>query len=250
MACAAVTQILDYFVNPAAGGNNGKETQECELNASEPWTDLGIQGVKWLAASTAGGTLSLPGTSSTVSQVTGGLQFSTVFAGANQWEGCPTIPTTANLTPCPGLTPEQALYNVLAHYFDGTSVGTAYVKNRPLSGFDKVNDVGNFNYSKAPMNVLQMWDWDVLYTDGLSTCSMLQITGNPDASPAVLPNTTSCQATPSTVDNNGNTALQILSRANRQILRLAEEAPEPPAPPPPPPPPVKCPNPNGQPCQQ
>ncbi len=234
--CAAVTQVLYYFVNPTVGGKNSKETQEAELSASESFVDLGIWGVQWLAADTYGGKTPLLDTSDDMSQMLAGLQFGSPFAKASttQTEGCAQLPPGT----CSGLTPEQALYNVLAHYFDGTFYGDTYTyiyaSNPPLSGSDVVDLVGtnldgyapNFDYANTPMNVLQVWDGDILYADGLANCKTVEITGNPSAMPTPIPSDPgACQAPTPPLDSDGPTAQQMLDTASEQFLALVKQQP-------------------------
>jgi hypothetical protein len=231
--CVAVTQVLYHFVNPTVGGGNSKETQEAGLNASQNDPDGGFWGVKWLAAHTSGGSTRLPGTAYDMSQMLGGLQFGEPFSAppANtQSEGCAQL-----YVPCsvpPKLKPKQALYNVLAHYFDGTVDGTDYdypTPNPGLSGSDSVDDLlepapwgGNFHYAKARMNVLQVYAEDILYAGGLGPpCTPLEITGNPDAASPVPPDTSTCQQTAMPRYDN-HTAQDMLNQASEQILSQAQ----------------------------
>lgn len=236
--CAAVTQVLYHFVNPFVGGKNSKETQEAGLRASQDFVNLGMWGVQWLAADTYGGgtpllsTRGLPSPGD-ISQMLAGLQFGKAISDgsdAAQAEGCAQLAGG-----CSGLTPEQLLYNVLAHYFDGTFYGPTYASNPPLSGSDSVDLAGtnlnggspNFNYANAPMNVLQVWDADVLYADGLANCRTDQITGHPGASPTpVPPDVSACQQVPMpTLGSDGPTAQQMLNTALEQILGLVAQQP-------------------------
>jgi hypothetical protein len=232
--CAAVTQVLYYFVNPTVDENSvdglflftdAKETQEAGLNASQDDPDGGFWGIKWLAADTSGGKTPLPATPYDMSQMLGGLQFGEPFSGPGniQSEGCPQYPAYCYV---PFFTPALALYNVLAHYFDGTLLGIDYDYNPPWSGSDVVDGVGNFNYVGAPMNVLQVWDVDILYAGGLSNCTMLQITGNPDPIPPAVPvppDTSECYAPPPP-DGLLDSAQQMLNTAREQIELIAEPA--------------------------
>lgn len=218
--CAVVTNILNHFVNPTVGGNNAKLTQESEFTASEAYTDLGIYGVKWLAADTAGGVTPLAGTPYLMAPILAGLQTGPGFSAERsvQAAGCPQYPTV-----CSGLTPEQGLYNLLAHYFDGTISGIFYPGDPPLSGSDGVAGFGNFNYADAPMRVLQIWDTDVLYVRGLSACTMLDITGDPNAEPPVPPDTSKCRIAKPVLGGIDQTAEQMLQTAHQEILYQSEQ---------------------------
>jgi hypothetical protein len=152
MDAAAEATILAYFADPQNGGNNAKASQEDGLKAGEinlhplGGGDLGSYGIKWLAQSTSTGSAPLPGTSNVVSRVLGGLQLnSSVTAnprseGCNQPGGCPTNNP---------ISPEQAIYNVLRVYFDGTTPGGSY---------------GSIS-SNLPLNYLQIFSADVLYAN-------------------------------------------------------------------------------------
>jgi hypothetical protein len=153
MDCAAETTVLAYFADPQHGGNNAKATQEDGLGANGIYLnplgprDLGSYGIKWLAESTSSGFARLPGTDSVVSRMLGGLQFNTGFSSHPQTEGCNqtnNCPTNISI-----ISPEQAFYNVLQVYFDGTRVGGSYgVTNGGL-----------------PLNYLQVYAADVLYAN-------------------------------------------------------------------------------------
>jgi hypothetical protein len=190
MSCAAITQILNHFVNPFVGGFNAKSTQGNGMSASEGSIDLGDDGIKWLAATTASGQKPLPGTPFHMSRILGGTQFDKSLYGNLMLEGCPDY-TPNNQTPksCDGLTIEEGLANVLSiSYFPGTADGPlfcAYTTDGgkygcgPTSIDDTGGAKGNYVYSDAPMNYVQIYDADVLYASGLSGCTMLEYAGNP-----------------------------------------------------------------------
>jgi hypothetical protein len=154
MDAAAETTILAYFADPRHGGNNAKATQEDGLAANEinlkplGGRTLGSYGVKWLAETTAGGNTILPGATNSMSRVLGGLQFvggfstDTIGEGCNDPEGCPTNDP---------MSPEQAFYNVMEVFFDGTGFGATYGTN-DLSG-------------TLPLNYLQIYSVDVIYAN-------------------------------------------------------------------------------------
>ena len=191
MACAAVTQVLTHFTNPFVGGANVKLTFEAGMTAARDGIDLGTNGIKWLTATTARGRAPLPGTPFPMSRMLGGLQFSHTFSNRSDIlaEGCPDY-GPGNLTPptCNNLTPGEGLQNVLSiSFFPGTPVAPLFCPYTTDSGtygcgsttFDDSNVGGNFDYSDAPMNFLEIYDNDVLYASGLRNCNMLEITGNP-----------------------------------------------------------------------
>ncbi len=152
MDCAAETTILAYFADPQHGGNNAKATQESGLGAVAieihplGGGDLDAHGIKWLAQSTSTGSAPLPGTSNVVSRVLGGLQFDTSFSASPQTEGCPQLGGCPTNNP---ISPEQAFYNVLQVYFDGTAVGGAY---GVMAG-------------NLPLNYVQIYAADILYAN-------------------------------------------------------------------------------------
>jgi uncharacterized protein (TIGR03437 family) len=112
MSCEAKTEILSYFVTVA--GPNGKATQVGGMTASSATTigNIGVQGVKVLTA------LSPP----PAPPFTGGAEFDFPVSGATlQTEGC-----AAASGVCPGLTAEQAAYNVMTVFFTGTPAAAFY----------------------------------------------------------------------------------------------------------------------------
>jgi hypothetical protein len=155
MDCAAETQILAYFADPRNGGNNAKAVQADGLRASgvQYKGDLGSLGIKWLAQATAGGS-PLPGTTNAVSTLLGGLQ---VGDGAIITQNPDTVGCAQIGNNCTNILPEQAIYNVLTSYFDGTLVGTNYEPG--------------ITSSNIPLNYLQIYYEDVLYanTDNTET---------------------------------------------------------------------------------
>jgi hypothetical protein len=173
MDCAAETTILAYFANPQHGGNNAKATQESGLGAVAIHIhplgggDLDAHGIKWLAQNTTSGSAPLPGTSNVVSRVLGGLQFDTSFSMSPQTEGCPQLDGCSTNNP---ISPEQAFYNVLQVYFDGTRVGGAY----------------GVIASNLPLNYVQIYAADILYantnTSGSTVTNGLGSTNNMTAS--------------------------------------------------------------------
>ena len=160
MDCAAETTILAYFADPQHGGNNAKATQDSGLGAVAIHLhplgggDLDAHGIKWLAQSTSTGTAPLPGTSNVVSRVLGGLQFDTSFSASPQTEGCPQLGGCPTNDP---ISPEQAFYNVLQVYFDGTLVGGDY----------------GVTASNLPLNYMQIYAADILYANTNSTGSLV-----------------------------------------------------------------------------
>jgi len=166
MDAAAETTILAYFADPRHGGNNAKACQEDGLTAGTAselqnhdvsgGDDLDSYSVKWLAQSSASGFALLPGTTNVISRVLGGLQFMTSFSGDPLDEGCNESDNCTNGAP----SPEQAFYNVMQVYFDGTAAGSVY-------------DVTNGNLR---LNYMQIYSSDVLYA-GTNTTGSDVMTG-------------------------------------------------------------------------
>jgi hypothetical protein len=107
--------------------------------------DLDSYSVKWLAQSSASGFAPLPGATNVISRVLGGLQFLTSFSGDPSDEGCNESDNCTNGAP----SPEQAFYNVMQVYFDGTAAGGAY----------------NVTSGNLRLNYMQIYDSDVLYAN-------------------------------------------------------------------------------------
>jgi len=216
--CAAVTWVLYHFANPTVGGNNAKAVFEAGMTAARDSFDLGTNGVKWLAADTSAGLTPLPDTPYRMSRMLGGLQFSQDFSPADtlQAEGCPTFPTLCGTAANP-FTPVQGLINVLQlSYFPGTFVG-------PLFGAPASVTYGKWIYKNAPMNYMEIYDTDILYSSGLSNCSMLLITGSPLNN--MPPDLRSCLAIPP-LGGFGSVLFSELELglANQSILYIAEPA--------------------------
>lgn len=222
MACATVTQVLAYFVNPGVGGNNAKATQEDGLSARGGQTDVGPNGIKWLAATTAAGTAPLPGTGDSMSPVIGGLQmgksFSSQKAEGNgltvaQLEGCPTYPN-----PACDVTPSQGFNFVLTDsFFPGTPAAAAYGDSATVA-------VDHFNYSNAHLNFLQIYNGDFLYAESLANCNMFELVGSPDF--GLAPNTADCILKPKNkFFNDAPIAESELDAASVNLLDMAEQVP-------------------------
>jgi hypothetical protein len=112
MSCEAKTEILSNFV--AAVGPNGKATQVGGMTASSPSSlgDIGVPGVKLLTSLSPAPT----------PVFSGGADFDhPVSLGNLQDEGCPVYPAT-----CSNLAVEEAAYNVLTVFFNGTPAATFY----------------------------------------------------------------------------------------------------------------------------
>jgi hypothetical protein len=186
--CAAETTILSHFVDPAVGGTNAKATQWSGMEASRVGLDLAIDGVKRLSQSTARftapssqilGGLQFNSPFSTLTLQEGCT--SAFPPNATDTPPACSIPPSCTETAClpvacipqaclaPGVTPadltsykkfsdvppgdlippEQALYNVLKVYFDGTPAAL-FFGGTPGS---------------APLNYLQIYAADIQYAE-------------------------------------------------------------------------------------
>jgi hypothetical protein len=190
MTCAAVTTVLSYFVEPTVGGANAKATQTSSFIASRASIDLGIVSVKLLSQRTevlaAPSAQILGGI-----QVDQSFVDATVNEGctaafppdaSDMPAGC-ILPPTCTVSGCvpaacipqaclaPGVTaaslasyvtfanvpaadqlsPEQALYNLLNIYFDGTAAASFFG--------------GTPGPTPAPLNYLQIYYQDVQYAE-------------------------------------------------------------------------------------
>lgn len=180
MDCAAETTILSHFMDPSVGGNNSKATQTSGMEASRAnGFNLGVGSVKFLSQRTA--ELKPPS-----AQILGGAQFNKSFSNDAALEGCTTKGGCAN-----GITPEQAEYNVLNVFFDGTAVASSFG-----------GTPGN-----APLNYLQIYSPDIQYATAHINAPV-QIT----------------QANGTTVMM---TAQNLLNLASQKLLQIAETKPAP-----------------------
>jgi hypothetical protein len=219
--CSAVTQVLAHFTDPTVGGKNAKSTQEDGMTAARDGSDLGTNAVKWLATISASGTALLPGTSDHISRILGGMQFSHSFTDPTvnpryggsgiQAEGCPTFPKPL----CTGLTPSQGLdYVQKLSFFPGTLAGPVW--DAPVNV-----DSDHWVYSGAPMNYVQIYDNDIRYAAGLSTCSFKDLAGNPAKN--IPPDLSACQLQPSSASfADTETTQEELQLTNDLLLAIAE----------------------------
>jgi uncharacterized protein (TIGR03437 family) len=227
VACAAATTILQYFMQAGVGGANAKATQDSGFAAARVANDLGISGVKQLSQMTTQSTAALSQvlggsqftTTFSVATLTEGC--TSVFPpNANDTPAGCTIPTSCTTNNCvpvqcipqaclaPGvtaasltsyktlgnvpksdlITPEQALYNLLNVYFDGTPSGAALGASQ----------------GTAPLNYLQIYPQDIQY----STASV-------NAPAQVVEGTVTV----------GKTAQDLLNLASTKLLSISEPAP-------------------------
>jgi uncharacterized protein (TIGR03437 family) len=225
MHCAAATTVLSHFVEPTVGGANAKEAMTAGMEAARVGLDLSVPGTKLLTQSTAQGTspsaqvlggaqFDMPFSIDTLEE---GCSVTFPPGPGDTPAGC-TIPPTCNVDSCipvvcipqtclaPGVTqaslatfgtygkvpgkdlipPEQALYNVLNQYFDGTAVASAF----------------GGTTGTAPMNYMQIYSEDIQYaTANVNTPAQVV-----EASGVVV----------------STTAQNLLSLASQKLLTIAE----------------------------
>ena len=113
-SCEAKVAILSHFV--AVTGSNALATYVGGMTASSSaaFGNIGVSGMKLLTAPVPSPAL------------LGGAEFDFPVSGKKiQEEGCPTFSNQPRVR-CPDLTPEQAAYNVLTAFFNGTPVTRHY----------------------------------------------------------------------------------------------------------------------------
>jgi uncharacterized protein (TIGR03437 family) len=186
MDCGAETTILSHFVDPTVGGANAKSTQESGMEASRVGINLDVASVKLLSQRTsqlpAPSAQILGGSQFNTSFANFALQegcTSTFPPNAKDTPAACSIPPSCGVQACipvacipqaclaPGVTPadltgfrtlsqvpgkylippEQAEYNVLRVYFDGTPAASLF---------------GGTN-GTAPLNYLQVYSPDIQY---------------------------------------------------------------------------------------
>jgi hypothetical protein len=229
MDCAAEATILSHLADPAVGGANAKATQTSGVEASRgDLLNLGLGGMKWLSQTTAGLTPSASrilggaqlNTSFADNTLTEGCTSKFPPDSGDTPAGC-SVPAGCHVQGClpvacipdaclaQGVTqgdlagfkklsdvpaqdlisPEQAAYNVLSVYFDGTAVAAAF----------------GGTAGSAPLNYLQVYYPDIQYAEGHADApaQVVEIGG---ASVVV-------------------SAQGLLELASRRLLEIAEPAP-------------------------
>jgi hypothetical protein len=175
MDCVAESTIVAYLADKSHGGNNLKSVQEDGIAAGGVYHtplgggDLGSYGIRWWAQFSKSGSAVLPsGNGGTqISRVMGGFQSGGILT-ANATDiaeqGC-NVP----LADCGIIGTEQVLYNFLASFFDGTSVGSLRGPGH-YGEYDGVTYAPNGIVSgNVPLNYLQIYAADVTYYSQL-TC--------------------------------------------------------------------------------
>ena len=227
LACAAATTILQYFMQPSVGGANAKATQDSGFAAARVANNLGVPGVKQLSQMTAqltplsaqvlGG--SQFSTTFSVATLTEGC--TSVFPpnASDTPPGC-SIPASCNTNNCvpvacipqaclaPGVTPqsiagfkttgnvpaadlispEQAEYNLLNVFFDGTAAAQAFGGTQ----------------GAAPLNYLQIYPKDIQYATANAKAPAQVVEGNVTVS---------------------TTAQALMSLASAKLLTIGEGSP-------------------------
>jgi hypothetical protein len=147
MDCAAETTILNYFIQSTVGGPNAKATQMDGMKGGAKQGNLAVPCVKLISENTDLYT-------SPQQRILGASQFAHRFSndatGATSEGGCTST-----------CTPEQALYNVLAEFFDGTNQSLSFPSGTVMK-------VGGHPGS-APLNYLQIWGLDISYASDNAT---------------------------------------------------------------------------------
>lgn len=223
--CAAETTILEHFIEPTVGGSNAKATQTSGMEASRAGnSNLGIAGVKLLSQSTAQLTPAsaqiLGGaqfnTTFSIATLPEGCTSAFPPNANDTPTGC-TIPSTCTANGCIpvacipqsclalGVTPanlttyktfndvpnsdlippEQALFNVLNVYFEGTAAASSFG-----------GTVGT-----APLNYLQIYSPDIQYATANANAPAQVVEGGV----VVMP-----------------TAQDLLNLANQKLMSIAE----------------------------
>jgi hypothetical protein len=143
MDCAAEATILTYFIQSTVGGANAKATQTDGMAGGAKHGRLSVPAVKLISESTDLYT-------SPSQRILGGAQFNSRFSTDKSDEGntveggCPST-----------CSAEQAEYNVLTWFFDGTNQGLSF----PTGSIPKVGG----NPGSAPLNYLQIYGLDITY---------------------------------------------------------------------------------------
>jgi len=227
MTCAAVTTVMSYFVEPTAGGANAKANQTSSFIASRAAISLGVVSVKLLSQRTAqlpapsaqilGGIqfdqsfadapvgegctapfppdasdtpagCTLPATCTDSSCVPVACIPQACLATGVTAASLAKSMTFANVPAADLLPPEQALYNLLNIYFDGTAVASSFGGTQ----------------GTAPLNYLQVYSEDIQYAEANvnAPAEVVEVSG---ATVAI-------------------TAQALLNLASQKLLTIAEPA--------------------------
>ena len=136
-SCEAKTEIITHFLN--VPGFNAKSTEVGGMTASSPVTtgDINVPGMKLLTV------FAQPRYS-----VLAGAQFDHPASNTNDGVGC----TPAEGSSCT-LSPEQAAYNVLGVFFDGTPGATSFGSKYGVQRVEYLDvPTADIQYAEAPAN--------------------------------------------------------------------------------------------------
>jgi hypothetical protein len=211
MDCAAEATIVAYFSQQTSGGFNAKavaqDGQESDRRDAFPLSELSI---KWLTANTSGGLTELTGSTTVLSHMYGGLQFSGAVSIPNSKEGCSIGANAVSAGKC---TPEQSMFDVLQLIFRGTPVAGKYGES--TSNADPA-------FKDAPLNFLQVYAKDFLYAADMDDCSDAELMTGKCVAKKKKP------VSIEEVDDHGvkstmlTTLQKLLDNANRDLLSIAE----------------------------
>ncbi|HYW41343.1 MAG TPA: hypothetical protein VE959_00720 [Bryobacteraceae bacterium] len=150
MPCAAQYSIVSYFAEPGIGGRNAKAVEDDGLAAIP--LPMGTTAVKVLTESAAQST-----------RILGGLQFggglpTPAFSLSEEQAWCPDATTAAD----PACSPQQAFYNALASFFDGTAAASLFPRLYDVSATSLFPTLaGGTKTGAAPLNYLQVYYGDI-----------------------------------------------------------------------------------------
>jgi hypothetical protein len=151
--CASETKILNYFSLSTVGGPNAKATQVDGMKGSGSNGNLSVPAVKMLSSATAMFT-------SPSQRILGGAQVVTPFVTEKAADGIADV-GDSDTGGCPGTcSAEQAEYNLLAWFFDGTNQALSFpTGTAPMIGGVAVGG----HPGSAPLNYLQIYGKDITY---------------------------------------------------------------------------------------
>jgi hypothetical protein len=171
MECGAHATVLAHFLDPSVAASDAKAVEEEGFFAGEPYfhIDFNAAATKWLTQASA-----LP-------PLLGGLEDTTTFSVREAAMGCLEFPTIcpaaqppvqrcanscsaasckvsvscADPTSGAGMSAEQALYNMLQAYFDGTAFGPTF----------------GMSAGTGRLNFYQLYVPDIFYAQGMAGCT-------------------------------------------------------------------------------
>lgn len=159
MDCVIENQILSYFTDPTHGGYNAKIVEMYGLSSwANTYPYLGLNGIRQEAQSTASSTNNILGGAGEISaaSINPWNEGNSIHDPAPIPEVYSCIPPDSSLPSY--CSPEQALFNLLAAYFYGTTqaFGLPYLSSStgvpPIAG-------------SAPLNFLSIYSPDLIYAN-------------------------------------------------------------------------------------